>query len=510
MKKLSAKILVISLVAAMIASCAGSSSGSKVSLDLEIISTNDLHGYALSPSETSIGYDRIANYVEFVKESHANVLLMDAGDYIQGSALTNLSKGSNAIKAMNAAGYDIATIGNHEFDFGGDHLIDLARVAQFPIVSANVQFGSTKPFPAYHTFSLGDAKIAVIGMTTPETYWKTSPNSIVGWTFELPADSLRPLVERLRKDHDLIVVLAHLGNEGDYTSRQLAADVAGIDLILDGHDHTATPEGIRVGDTFIMNSGYHAAALAHTSIKIEDGKIQSISGRIYDVSAEELNAGYEMRPRAQEVQRLLAEIDNDSRAVLQEVVLTVPIALEGTRDIVRTSETNLGRLIADSMRSEAGTQLAMVNGGSIRTSIAPGDVTLERIWSVLPFNNTINSVMVTGEQLRQALEHGLSDYPTPSGGFPHVAGFTYSYNLSAPVGNRVVDIWIDGEPMDMQSHYSIAMASFLAAGGDGYTMLANPITGEFSSDSDTLIRYIEREGNQAFSIIGDSRSQNVG
>ncbi|NIZ19684.1 bifunctional metallophosphatase/5'-nucleotidase [Entomospira culicis] len=491
----------------------------KPSLVLEVISTTDVHGYALSPNEETIGYATIANYTEMVREAHPHVLLLDAGDYLQGSALTNLTEGADVIQVMNAMHYDAVTVGNHEFDFGWENLLQRQSEATFPLITANVQqVGVGSPFASHQTIEKGGVKIAIVGLTTPETSWKTSAQNVEGWQFLDPITTLTPLINQLKKEHAIIIVLAHLGEEGEYRASDLAHAIPAIDLIIDGHDHTPTitlgnaennftpSYGKRIGNTLIVNSGGNAQYLAHTTITLEKGKVVDISAKILNASDEELNAGYTMRPNAQQVVALLEEIHQRSQVILQQVVSYSPIYLDGTREVVRMQESALGRLIADSYRYEAQTDIALMNGGGIRTSIDAGDITLQDLLSVLPFNNTVVRIDLTGAEIRTALEHGLSQYPDANGAFIHGSGFTYSYDLSAPVGSRVVDIWIAETLIDPQATYSLALLNFLATGGDGFTMLDKPIVGEFSSDADILIRYIKAYPEEAFTLIEAPRS----
>lgn len=479
-------------------------------IEIEIIGTTDIHGYALDPKEEAIGYASIANYVEYLKEQGNNVILLDSGDYIQGAPIANFNKGLDVIQVMNAVGYDAATIGNHEFDFGDKNLLNLIEQASFPIVSANIRYKEQKPsFPEYASITLNDAKIAIIGITTPETYWKTATYNIENWSFIPPADAIKSLVIKLKKSHDLIVVLAHLGSEGKTTSTQLAQEIPEIDIILDGHDHKETPEGRFIGNTFIMNSGPYAKGLAQVSVKIENGSMLEVKGKIISVQDEVLSAGYILRPRAQEVQTLLKNLTENIQTTFNQVVFELPIFLDGERENVRRKETNLGNLIADSFRAQTNTEVAFINGGSIRTSLKPGLITFKDILSVIPFENTIVSINATGDQIKAALEHSLSTYPEANGGFLHVSGLTYTYDTSAPRYSRIVDVLINNEPIDPQKQYSIALSKFTATGGDNFIMLKQPVTTEFTSESDILVQYIQKHQEEAFEYINTQRSFDV-
>ncbi|NIZ19685.1 bifunctional metallophosphatase/5'-nucleotidase [Entomospira culicis] len=500
------KVKPIILLTGLLALLSGCSK-QKASFELEIITTSNLSGQALTPSEENINYTTIANYKAFLQEEQENVLLFDLGDYIHGTAIANFDKGLNVVKVMNAVGYDAATIGNLEFNFGGAQLAILKSEADFPILVGNVRKrGEMESFPQYKSFTINGARIAVVGVTTPDIQWKVAQKNIEGWEVSDPIKVLKEIIPKLRKEHDFIILLSHLGDEGEITPAILAERVNGIDLIIDQHDPTIPAEGTVVGKTTILSGFIDAHGLLHTSIAVEKGNITAIVNRPLDLSAEELNAGYTLRESAQSVQVLLRNINRGFDDFLNTVLSFSSIYLDGTRESVRTSETNLGRLIADGLRADAGTQLAFMNGGGIRSSMNAGDITFGNILSVLPFDGDIVSIEVTGQDLKDALEHGLREYPEPNAGFPHVSGFTYSYNLSAPAGSRIVEIWIDEKPINLEATYTIALLDFLATGGDGYTMFKKPIIQTFSKEADAFTSYIRNGSEEIFTRVTQPRS----
>ncbi|NIZ40218.1 bifunctional UDP-sugar hydrolase/5'-nucleotidase [Entomospira entomophila] len=475
----------------------------KPTATIELISTSDLRGHALTPSEDHIGYTQITNYVEFLEENDSPVLLVDAGNYLQGSAVTNLNKGARVIEAMNIAGYDVAGIGHHEFDFGSAQLLALNKKASFDLVSANTRRNKGKDFPfiSYHSTTIKDVRVAVVGITTPETAWKTAASNIIGWEFWDPIESLEPLIKQIKPNHDVIILLAHLDDEEKVTTTDIAKSIPEINVIIGGSEEVFQPRGRTVGKTFIINSGNDAQSLAHTSIHIENGVITRINGKVLHMTAEELHADYTLRPRAQKVHDLLQRIALETNDMLNQVILTIGHDLDGSRNAVRRGETNLGRLIADAFRVESGAQLAIMNGGGIRSSIPSGDVTFGNILDVLPFEDTLFSVKITGSNLKEALEHSLQLYPEENGAFLHISGFTYTFNPNAAVGERVKEIYINDQPINLDAEYSLALLGFLASGGDGFDMLKLPILGEYSNDADILIQYIKEHGKQMLADI---------
>lgn len=462
---------------------------------LDIIHTNDIHGHALVPSETAIGYATIMNNVEALREEGKTVWLVDAGDAIQGTALTNLDRGASTIKVMNLMGYTAAAVGNHEFDFGSDHFISLTKEANFPWLAANVTYNGKHPFLPYVIKKVNGTRIALIGLTTPETLWKTHPNNVKGFTFTSPIATMQDLMPTLKKKADVIIVLAHLGQEGDYTSDALARTISGIDLIIDGHDHGALRNGLIVNKTLIVNTGAYSANLGFVELTIKNNQVQSINAKLYDVFAEELNAGYTMRPQAQEVADFLAKIQAQGAEQMNRVVLTNSMFLSGNRDSLRTSDSALGHLIADAMRDESGADIAIMNAGGIRAGLPVGEVTYGTLLSILPFDNLIYTINVSGSQLKEALEWGVSRFPEPNGGFLQVSGITFDVNPNAEPNARVSNIKVGYTPIEMHTSYLLAAPDFITAGGDGFTMLELPVISQLDLISASFVRYIQQNSH---------------
>lgn len=279
-----------------------------------------------------------------------------------------------------------------------------------------------------------------------------------------PIEVLEPLIKQIKPNHDIIILLAHIDEEEKVTAVDIARKIPEINVIISGAEEMLQVKERTVGKTFIISSGRDAQALAHTSIHIEHGVITQINGQVLHMTAEELHAGYKLRPRALKVQELLQRISLENNDMLNQVIMEINQNLEGSRDIVRREETNLGHLITDAFRVESGAQLAIMNGGGIRNSIPSGDVTFGQILGVLPFEDTLVSVSITGSALKEALEHSLRLYPEENGAFLHISGFTYTYDPRAEVGERIHSISINNEPIDMNAEYTLALLSFLAHG----------------------------------------------
>ena len=284
----------------------------------------------------------------------------------------------------------------------------------------------------------------------------THPRNVAGLTFSTPESAVKKYLAALKGRTDIIIVLSHCGYQAD---REVAAKVPGIDVIVGGHSHTKLLQPELVGQTIIVQAWEHAKALGVLNLRVKDGKIAGFDGALQEISPA---AG---APDCQ-VQDIVARYERQTGSLLQRVIGETEVDLDGKN--VRTGETNLGDYIADVMRQTAGAEVGLINGGTIRTGIVQGKITVKDIYAVLPFDNYLVAISLTGAQLKAALEHGVSRLE-PSGGFPQVSGLTFTYSRSAPAGSRVKDVTVGGRPRDPQKEYVVATNDFLVAGGDGYT-----------------------------------------
>ncbi|MFQ8760092.1 MAG: bifunctional metallophosphatase/5'-nucleotidase [Intestinimonas sp.] len=394
--------------------------------EIVILHTNDVHG-------AIAGYAKVAALKAAMEEAGAYVLLMDAGDFIQGDPTVSISEGASAVELMNLAGYDVAAPGNHEFDYGYANLAALADEAEFPIVAANVLYGDTVAFGANTVFTTEDGvKIGVFGLDTPETATKAHPAKIEGVTF-LAGEALfaaaQEQVDALEAEGcDYIVCLGHLGIDDESAGNRsvdLLAEVSGIDVFIDGHSHStmediaAVAEGNQVGDTVTASTGTKLANIGMVVLDETGITAQSIPAESVSLTDEAVAA------RAAEIQ---AQVDEEYGAVFAGT----EALLNGEREPGnRTEETNLGDLITDALvwgaeREGEAVDAAVTNGGGIRASIAAGDITKKDVNTVLPFGNTLSIVKVTGAELLEALEASTYCTPTAIGGFPQVSGIVFT------------------------------------------------------------------------------------
>lgn len=443
-------------------------------------------------------YASVAALKDAYEAAGAQVLLMDAGDFSQGSTSVNVSEGATAVELMNMAGYDVATTGNHEFDYGYANLKTLMEQAEFPILAANAftAEGDLAMDGDNLTFQLGDVTVGVFGLATPETATKAHPAKLEGVTF-LAEDELfncaQEQVDELTAEGcDYIICLGHLGIDAESTGNRsidLLENVTGIDVFIDGHSHSTQSDIAEetngtgmVGDTILTSTGTKLESVGVVDIAA-DGTIDAST-----ISMEELNATEGFTPD-QDIATRVSEINAQIEEDMGQVIGTSEVDLDGVRENVRASETNLGDLITDAMLWQAGqdneeVDAAITNGGGIRASIAAGDITKKSVNDVLPFGNTLYVVELTGAELLEALEASTYCTPEPVGAFPQVAGIEFTINTGAAYDagenypgttyaepasiNRVTILTVGGQAFDVDATYTIVTNDFMAAGGDTY------------------------------------------
>lgn len=458
-----------------------------------ILHTNDVHGGIA-------GYAKVAALKESYTASGAYTLLVDAGDYIQGDPTVSVSQGETAIALMNAAGYDAATVGNHEFDYGYTNLKTILTQAKFPVLAANVRYNGTAAFESHTIFSAANGKkIGLFGLDTPETATKAHPAKLQGVTFVGGQDMMQLAqteVDTLKAAGcDYVLCLGHLGIDAESVGNRsidVLNAVTGIDVLIDGHSHStleqikaATNGTGKVGGAYLTSTGTKLASVGVVDIA-PDGSITTSSVALDTLTAEQPET-------AALAQRIQSEIDADYGAVFAKS----EVQLDGEKAQVRTRETNLGDLITDAMLWQAGTlgetvDAAVNNGGGIRASLSVGDLTKKDINTVLPFGNTLYLVKLTGAQLLEALEASTYSLPESIGAFPQVAGIEYTVNTGAkfvssenypgstygkPAAvNRVTIQTVGGAAFDPDQTYTIVTNDFLGAGGDTYyTFRSSPV-----------------------------------
>jgi 5'-nucleotidase / UDP-sugar diphosphatase len=434
-------------------------------ITLRILHMNDFHGFAnpYAPFGSNEMIGGIAYLSAKAKKLRTEKpsLLLAAGDMIQGNNWANLTQGESVIKLMNMMRFDAMVVGNHEFDFGQDVLKIRIAEAGFPVLGANVE--GLEVLTPYVIREISGIRVAILGIVTDETPVATHPRNVAGLTFIEPEIAVKKYLEELKGQADIIIVLTHDGYSAD---RLLAEKVEGIDIIVGGHSHTKLMSPTVIGNTIIVQAWEHGKALGVLDLEFEDKKIVKFEGHL-----EEIKPGPGKEDSA--VMERVEKYDRIIDSVLSEKVGETHTDLDG--DSVRLRETNLGDLIADIMRSASGADAAIINGGGIRASISKGEIKVKDVYTVLPFDNYITGVKLTGKQVRQALEHGVSAIEEGAGRFPQVSGLKFTYSRSAMPGARVKDIAIAGELIAPDKEYIVATNDFLAAGGDGYKAFGDAV-----------------------------------
>jgi 5'-nucleotidase/UDP-sugar diphosphatase len=452
--------------------------GHSQSSDLRILHVNDFHGFAeaykpLGSQELLGGIAYLGAKVKALRLEKPT-LLFAAGDMIQGNNWANMSQGESAVELMNSMRFDAIVLGNHEFDFGQAELKKRISEAAFPVLGANVEgLDSVKPFAILER---GGIRVGIIGIVTEETPVATHPRNVSGLRFFPPAEIVEKYVKELKNKTDVMIVLSHIGHGAD---RMLAEKVKGIDVIVGGHTHTKVLSPVRVGNTLIVQAWEHGKALGVLDLKIRDGKVSGYDGHLEEVKP---LSGREDR----EILAIVEKYQQKVEAVLHAGIGEAEVDLDGEN--VRKKETNLGNLLADILRQASKAEAAIINGGTIRTNIRKGEIRVRDVYSVLPFNNYIVAIKLTGKQIAEALEHGLAGLEDEEGWFPQVAGLSFKYSPSRAKGARIKEILVSGQPVDPEREYVVATNDFLAVGGDGYKAFADAVksSGSFSTVGGTI------------------------
>lgn len=508
-----AMAMVLSLTVTSFAADTAADAKAEMAGKTVILHTNDVHGAVE-------GYAYIAQLKADYEAKGAEVILVDAGDYSQGTTYVSSTKGADAVTMMNAAGYDVVTLGNHEFDYGYAQLKENMSKAKFKVVCADVfNEDGTPIFDANYTYTTkSGVKVGFFGMETPETQTKANPTKIKGLTFATNDAFTKAAADQVKalKDADVVICLAHLGVDGEskpYRSTDLYAAVKGIDFIIDGHSHTVMTKGEN-GEP-IQSTG---TAFANIGVIVIDDATKKIeSNSLFEIKEDTAKDA----TVAAAAQKIIDRIDKEYGAVFakSEVVLNGAKAPNGNRD----SETNNGDLITDAMvwkilqdkeslTVDADHVVAVTNGGGIRKAINPGDVTKKNINEVLPFGNTVVTIYITGAELLEALEASTYCTPDAIGGFPQVSGINYTistavaydanaetYPASTYYGpksiNRVTINSINGKEFKADDTYAVITNDFCGGGGDTYYAFA-AATAKFDTGiplDEVVMEYITAE-----------------
>eukprot|EP00833_Pecoramyces_ruminatium_P010663 jgi/Orpsp1_1/1184695/evm.model.c7180000090614.1 len=488
--------------------------------DIIIVYTNDVH----CGVDENIGYAGLSYYRKEVEKLSPYVSLVDAGDSVQGATIGSISNGTFIIEIMNALQYDVATIGNHEFDYGMEQFNVLSKNLSCSYVSCNFRNTVTNElvFDPYRMMSYGDVKVAYVGITTPDTLKKSNPSSFMddkgNFIYDFDDDYLYSSVQKAVDDAkkegaDYVVALGHLGELIDVTEEWSAFSVVqhtrGIDVFIDGHSHEVTPsllhKNIDGKEILITQAGtklaYVGQVVIHTDGSITTGLVspESITGKDESIT------------------KVIEDIKEKYNEIITKYITYTNfdlVAFDENRDkLAQKGETNLANLITDAIligsRNFGEADIALFNSGAIRDNIKAGNVTINDSLSVLPFSNMVSIIEIPGQTILDVLEMGARKYPEPNGGLLQVSGMSYAIdpeiestvevdenNIFVRIaGNRRVhSVMINGEPIDPSRAYKVAVTSFIAHNkGDGFVFenIIKDDNSEFASPSDLLTKYME-------------------
>jgi 5'-nucleotidase len=433
---------------------------------ITLLQLNDV--YQISPVDhgKNGGLARVATLVRQIERQNPNTFLVLAGDTLSPSIASRLFQGRQMIDLWNRLGLDVAVLGNHEFDFGNDVLLQRMKESQFQWVNANVVDQATgKPFGTsvpYWVKEIQGVKIGFFGLLTPDTKDSSHPGKNV--SFQDPLRSARRALHALQHEGaDVVVAVTHLPmNEDKQLARSFPLRMA---VIMGGHEHTLLQSV--AGGTPIYKMGSDARNLGRIDLWVDPQtrQLQSL-----DFEAIPVNADIAEDP---DVAAVVKNYEEQIDAALGKTIGQTAVALDARQQTNRSQETNLGDWVTDVYRQRMNADIALINGGSIRsnTTIGPGPLTRRELLSVFPFSNTVVKVQVSGQQIRQALEHGVSRLNDEEAGrFPQVSGLRFSYDGRKPAGSRVVKITVNGHPLKDRKSYTLTSSAYLIGGGDGYNM----------------------------------------
>lgn len=482
---------------------------------LTILHTNDHHGhfqefdpYPVSGVGGLAAQSTLVNTVRAeVEGGGGHVLLLSAGDVNTGIPESDLFDAEPDIKAMNMMGFDAMALGNHEFDNPLDVLKKQQGWAQFPLLAANVvqKISGELLVDPYVIKEIDGLRVAVLGLLTDQMPSMVLADYVKDLEFRGVIATAQKYIPQLKEEADLIVALTHIGFYGEDSSRtgdiQLAMAVPELDVIVGGHTHTKLEEPYVVGKTLIVQADGYSEYVGRLNLVV-DSDTDSVTAHSYQllpVNAKKtvkyngkkyysyVGTGY---VEDQEILDAMNPYIEGADELLNKPVGIAAVELTGGKSVSRTRETNLGNLITDGMRAKIGADIAFQNGGGIRAGIAPGQITYRDLLTVQPFGNTLTEIEMTGAQIIDVLDAAAARVGT--GGFMQVSGIEVTYNVGTGKAEKVM---IDGEAIDQEKIYKVVTNNFLAAGGDGYALLATLAKYDTGYvDAEVTMEYIQKIG----------------
>ena len=478
---------------------------------ITILHVNDVYQFTPVEGGKRGGLARLLTLKKGAVAENPNTIFTLGGDTISPSVETRTYKGAQMIDAWNMVGIDYAVFGNHEFDVKTVELLARMRESKFTWLGANVIDTKTKKIfadtPPYVIREIGGVKIGFIGLLLPETKQTSSMED--GLRVADYCATAKKLVRemRLRKKVNAVVGLTHLFMSQD----KKLATCADFDLILGGHEHTLLQSSSNGTPIFKMTADARELGKFNLNFNAKTKRLESFDWEIVPVTDAIADAP-EFAPVFEKYRGLLEQ--------LSVRVGATSVELDALSQSARQKETNIGNFVADAYRDAVKADIGFVNGGSIRADLTyqPGPLTKRDVLSILPFNNPIVKVEVTGKLLKQILEHGVArsgvGEDNEPGRFPQVSGVRFEYDASKPAGSRIVSMNVEGKPVTDAAVYTLATSDFLVSrGGDGYTMLKDgkklSDAATAPKDSDVFEAAIKNAPNSTISPVVDGRITKV-
>jgi 5'-nucleotidase/UDP-sugar diphosphatase len=439
---------------------------------LQILTINDFHG-ALMENGKNPGAAKIASYLKDAKaQLPDNTVILSAGDMFQGSPDSNLLYGKTVVDFMNTVGFDAMTLGNHEFDWGIDILKQRIHQSNFPYISANIFDIQTKKCVdfarPYIIIERAGIKIAIVGIATPETAYKSNPKVVSSFTFAPPKKIINTVIPELRKKNiDIIIVLSHLGsfmdkNTGKITgeSADLAMDLHGIDAIISGHSHQRV-FGM-VNNIPIVQAQYSGRAIGKINLSFKRSTKQVIHSDVDSI----ILTPDSLSPNAQ-VQAIIEKSQNEISPIKNVILGKTVNELSHNREAQQVSL--LGQWTTDIMRQTANADIAFTNAGGLRASIPAGNITMGNLYEIIPFDNTLFTLDMTGSQIMKVLEHGIMNHNI---GMVQFSGIKVIYTANGLANHHLLVAMSNNTPLDLDKTYKVVTNDFMAAGGDQFVIFS--------------------------------------
>jgi len=512
----------------------------ELSDDIIILHTNDVHCGIMD----KIGYDGLMLYKKELQKKYKYVLTVDVGDHIQGGTIGLISKGEDIINIMNEIGYDVAILGNHEFDYGVEQLDKCKSKLNCSYICANYCLTKDKKpiYDPYKIIEVGEKKIAFIGVATPQTISKTFLHEILDEDNNIKYDFLtdkngeelystiqKYITEVKEKGANYVIILAHLGNDGDapyeFTSDGFLANIEGVDAMLDGHTHrvysqkskdkngkniTLCQTGTKLANIGVLKIATDGTITSELISEVPEpnDKTSALSVKRGDINRwvdKDMNdylGGIEAL-HADELNEVIGKVDFDMK-------INADSSGDSKKQISRSEEVSLGDLVADAIRAAGNGEIGLINAGSIRADLFNGEITYGEVLNVLPFSADIIVKEIPGKNILDALELGVMHLPGKSSIFLQVSGISFKVNATFASSvevtsegtfkgvrgeRRVYDVKVGNVALDENKKYRISFDNYIAGGGDGFSMFSEfqEIASTSKTDNQAFITYLTED-----------------